>query len=265
VTVLKLYYREFGEQHPGTPLVLLHGLLGSLVNWQRIARSLGERYRVVVPDLRNHGRSPHDPDVSYPALAADVLELMDDQDMEQAVLVGHSMGGKTAMSLALEHPGRVERLVVVDIAPVTYGGRLAQLLDALLALPLDKLENRRHADELLARRVTDKAVRDHMLQNLQRTDEGWRWRNNLRALRDDLDVISSFPVYPQGKAYQGETLFMCGGKSSYIEPEHLPAIHSLFHHAVVIDVPEAGHWIYAEQPEAFLKVLREFLLSPRQN
>ena len=259
---MKLYYREFGDQHPGTPLVLLHGLLGSLVNWQRIARSLSERYRVIVPDLRNHGRSPHDPDVSYPAMAGDVLELMDDKDVEQAALVGHSMGGKTAMSLALEHPGRVERLVVVDIAPVTYEGRLAQLLDALLALPLDKLENRRHADELLARRVTDKAVRDHMLQNLQRTDEGWRWRNNLRALRDGLDSISAFPEYAQGVSYAGPVCFIKGELSDYIRPEHEGRIRQLFPRAEIIPIPGAGHWVYAEQPGIFLKKLEAQLSHP---
>ncbi len=259
---MKLYHRQFGQERGGRPLVLLHGLLGSLVNWQRIARRLGKEYRVLVPDLRNHGRSPHDPDVSYPALAGDVLELLDEQGLEQAVLVGHSMGGKTAMSLALGHPDRVERLAVVDIAPVTYGGRLALLLDALLGLPLDEIDNRRHADELLARRVTDKAVRDHMLQNLQRTDAGWRWRNNLRALRDGLDVISAFPAYPDGTTYSGRTLFIRGGRSSYIEPEHLPRIHQLFPEVEVVDVPGAGHWVHAEQPEAFLNVLQGFLPAP---
>ena len=259
---MKLYYREFGEQHSGTPLILLHGLLGSLVNWQRIARSLGEHHRVIVPDLRNHGRSPHDPDVSYPALAGDVLELMDAQGVEQAVLVGHSMGGKTAMSLALEHPGRVGRLVVVDIAPVTYEGRLAQLMDALLALPLDRLENRRHADELLARRVTDKAVRDHMLQNLQRADRGWRWRNNLRALRDGLDSISAFPEYPRGVKYRGPVCFIRGERSDYIRPEHEARIRQLFPRAKIVTIPGAGHWVYAEQPQIFLEKLEEQLPHP---
>jgi len=259
---VRLYFRQFGEQQEGVPLVLLHGLLGSLVNWQRIARQLGEEYPLIVPDLRNHGRSPHDPDVSYPAMAADVLQLMDELDMPQAVLVGHSMGGKTAMSLALEFPQRVQRLAVVDIAPVTYEGRLAQLLDALLDLPLQEIESRRHADELLAERVRDKAVRDHMLQNLQRTDNGWRWRNNLRALRDGLDVISAFPDYAQGRIYPGRTLFIRGAASSYVQDEYLPDIRRFFPMAEITDIPRAGHWVYAEQPEAFLKVLRGFLPTP---
>ncbi|HID44321.1 MAG TPA: alpha/beta fold hydrolase [Chromatiaceae bacterium] len=256
---MKLAYREFGQEQPGTPLILLHGLLGSLVNWQRIARHLGDRYRVVVPDLRNHGRSPHASDVRYEVMAADVLELMDDLGLHKPAVVGHSMGGKTAMVLALGHPGRVERLGVVDIAPVTYEGRLALLLDALLSLPLDKIDNRRHADELLAQRVMDKAVRDHMLQNLRRTEEGWRWRNNLRALREGLDIISAFPELPEGSTYTGKSLFIAGERSTYIESAHTASIRKLFPNAEMAQVAEAGHWIYAEQPEAFLRVLSHFL------
>jgi pimeloyl-ACP methyl ester carboxylesterase len=256
---VRLYFRRFGQDQEGIPLILLHGLLGSLVNWQRIARKLGEQYPVVVPDLRNHGRSPHDPDVSYPSMAEDVLQLMDEQSIGQAVLIGHSMGGKVAMSLALEHPQRVECLAVVDIAPVTYEGRLALLLDALLDLPLDEIENRRQADEWLAERVVGKAVRDHMLQNLQRTAEGWRWRNNLRALRNGLEVISAFPEYPAGTVYRGRSLFIRGGKSSYIEPEHLPCIRQLFPHAEITEIAGAGHWVYAEQPDFFLTTLQGFL------
>jgi len=252
---VKLYFRQFGEENTGVPVILLHGLLGSLVNWQRIARHLGERYRVIVPDLRNHGRSPHDPDVSYEAMASDVLELMDDLKISRATLVGHSMGGKTAMLLALQHGHRVERLAVVDIAPVTYRGRLAQLLDALLALPMDEIENRAHADALLAERVTDKAVRDHMLQNLQRTDAGWRWRNNLRALRDGLGIISAFPQIPEGVNYEKPACFIKGALSSYIESGHWVVIQRLFPKAGIAEVPGAGHWVYAEQPRVFLEKL----------
>ncbi len=229
-----------------------------MVNWQRIARHLGERYRVIVPDLRNHGRSPHDPDVSYEAMAIDVLELMDDLKISHAALVGHSMGGKTAMVLALQHAKRVERLAVVDIAPVTYRGRLAQLFDALLALPLEKIENRSHADALLAERVPDKAVRDHMLQNLQRTKHGWRWRNNLQALRDGLDVISSFPTY-ESKPYTGKCCFIKGEHSDYIDEQSLPRINALFPAAEFVEIPAAGHWVYAEQPQAFTEALENFL------
>jgi len=256
---MKLYHRQFGESRDAVPVLLLHGLLGSLVNWQKIARKLAQTRRVIVPDLRNHGRSPHDPDVSYEAMAADVLELLDELEVPRSVVIGHSMGGKTAMVLALQHPGCVERLGVVDIAPVTYSGRLAMLLDALLALPLEQITNRAHADELLAQSIADKAVRGHMLQNLQHGDHGWRWRNNLQALRDGLDVVSAFPELPEAAAYVGRTIFIRGENSNYIEPEHLPRIRQLFPTAEMTVVPGAGHWVYAEQPGAFLSVLEGFL------
>lgn len=255
---MKLHYREFGEARPGTPLILLHGLLGSLVNWQRIARRLEARHRVIVPDLRNHGRSPHHPDVSYPAMAGDVLELMDHLGVDRAALVGHSMGGKTAMWLALERPERVEKLVVVDIAPVTYSGRLGPLLDALLALPLDRIERRAEAGQWLKRRIPERTVRDYLLQNLVRTGKDWQWRTNLRALRDGLDLISSFPEVPGGVHYPGPVLFIHGSRSDYMKSEYLPRMKQLFPRMELVAL-EAGHWVYAEQPEAFLAALEAFL------
>lgn len=256
---MKLYFKEFGEDRAEPPVILLHGLLGSLVNWQRIARSLSATRRVIVPDLRNHGRSPHDHDVSYTAMADDVLELLDDLQLAEATLVGHSMGGKTAMVLALQHPRRVERLGVVDIAPVTYSGRLAALLDALLELPLEEIRNRADADAILAESVADKAVRDHMLQNLQRSDSGWRWRNNLQALRDGLDTVSGFPEKPSMQPYTGTSCFVKGEHSDYIETHSLPLIKTLFPLASLVKISAAGHWVYAEQPQAFLNLLEEFL------
>ena len=256
---MKLYYREFGAEQGGIPVLLLHGLLGSLVNWQRIARHLSEQYHVIVPDLRNHGRSPHADDVSYPALAGDVFELLDAQGIETAVVVGHSMGGKTAMLMALQQPKRIHKLGVVDIAPVTYFGTLGELMDALLELPLDQINNRREADAWLSSRITDKAVRDHMLQNLQRTDQGWRWRNNLKALRKGLDTISSFPWLNQPGPYTGDSLFLKGEYSNYIQPQHLSVLKQYFPNARLVEISGAGHWVYAEQPTRFLQALSDFL------
>ena len=255
---MKLHYRQFGEERPGTPLLLLHGLLGSLVNWQGIARKLAGRHPVIVPDLRNHGRSPQDPDVSYPAMAGDLLELMDDLEVAQVVPVGHSMGGKAAMWLALENPRRVEKLVVVDIAPVRYPGRLGPLLDALLELPLGQIGRRAEADQWLSRRIPEKAVRDYLLQNLVRTDSGWQWRSNLRALRDGLEIISDFPEPPPGARYPGPARFIHGSRSDYVKPEHRPRIEALFPRAELVPI-DAGHWVYAERPADFLAALEAFL------
>lgn len=254
---MKLYYREFGEDRSQPPIMLLHGLLGSLVNWQRIARKLAEQRWVIVPDLRNHGRSPHDSDVSYEAMTSDLLELMDDLAVEQVVPAGHSMGGKAAMWLALTHPQRIERLVVVDIAPVTYQGSLAGLLDALLALPLQRLEKRRQADAWLQQQVPESAIRDYLLQNLVRGEAGWQWRSNLRALRDGLELISAFPE-SSGARYLGPALFVHGAHSSYVKPEYLPRMKALFPGLQLVSL-DAGHWVYAEQPEQFLEALQGFL------
>ncbi len=255
---IKLHYREFGTENGGTPLLLLHGLLGSLVNWQTIARRLAQRHRVVVPDLRNHGRSPHHPDVSYPAMAGDVVALLDELEIPEAVPVGHSMGGKVAMWLALTRPERVARLVVVDIAPVRYEGSLGELMDAMLALPLERIERRAEADTLLAERVTHPAIRAYLLQNLVRTDAGWQWRTNLRALREGLERISDFPDPPAGARYEGPTLFIHGTRSDYVKPEYLPRMEQLFPNLTLVAL-EAGHWVYAEQPDAFIEAVERFL------
>ena len=255
---MKLHFRQFGEERTGIPLLLLHGLLGSLVNWQRIARRLAEHHRVIVPDLRNHGRSPHHPDVSYPAMAGDVLELLDDLGMDRAVPVGHSMGGKVAMWLALTQSHRVERLVVADIAPVRYQGGLGELMDAMLELPLDEIDKRAAADRWLKRRIPESAIRDYLLQNLVRTERGWRWRSNLRALRDGLELISGFPEVPPGVHYEGPTRFIHGHRSDYVKPVYLPVMERLFPNLELVTL-DAGHWVYAEQPERFVSAVEAFL------
>jgi pimeloyl-ACP methyl ester carboxylesterase len=168
------------------------------------------------------------------------------------------MGGKVAMWLALNHPGRVTRLVVADIAPVRYEGRLGVLLDALLALPLEWIEKRAEADALLARRIPDAAVRAYLLQNLVRSDSGWRWRSNLQALRDGLDLISGFPEVPPGVRYEGPALFIRGDRSDYVKAEYLPVMERLFPDLELVTL-EAGHWVYAEQPERFVSAVEAFL------
>ena len=175
---MELYYREYGsyrERHP--TLILLHGLLGSSSNWHSIARKLEANHHVIVPDLRNHGRSPHSDDVGYPSLAQDVADLMDEHGLDSAVLIGHSMGGKAAMWLALEQPERVAGLVVVDIAPVAYPNRFDAIYAALQAVDLNNLKQRDEADAILAGYLDGVALRQYLLQSLQQRDGVWSWRN----------------------------------------------------------------------------------------
>ncbi len=254
---VKLHYREYGNPITGKPaLVLLHGLFGSAINWHTIAKQLADEHHVVVPDLRNHGQSPHDDDVSYPSMAGDVLELLDELRIEQACLVGHSMGAKVAMCLALEHGERVAGLVSVDMAPVRYPDHFSEIFAALESLPLSDIEDRRQADELLADSLESPMLRGYLLQNLEKKDGRWRWRMNLPALSAGRQTLFDFPEC--GTQYLGPALFIYGGNSDYVKPEYSPAIHQYFPYARERAIAGAGHWVYAEQPDTFIDVLTGF-------
>ncbi|MCW8891629.1 MAG: alpha/beta fold hydrolase [Sedimenticola sp.] len=256
---MRLHYREFGsytDQHPS--LILLHGLLGSSSNWLTLAKGLASHFHVIVPDLRNHGRSPHDPDVSYPALARDIEQLIDEQGLDSALLIGHSMGGKTAMWLALEQPDSVTGLVVVDIAPVPYPNRFDQIYRALHAVEEARVGSRSEADALLARYLNEVGLRQFLLQNLQLVEGVWDWRMNLAGLTAGMSMIVDFPA-PKAAAYKGPTLFIYGGQSDYVKPQAHGTIQRLFPQAQLKSIPSAGHWVYAEQPKAFADLLMDFL------
>jgi len=257
---MQLHYREYGsysELHP--TLIFLHGLLGSSSNWHSLARSLADDFHVLVPDLRNHGRSPHDDDVGYPALAGDVAQLIEDQGLDSALLIGHSMGGKAAMWLALHQPQRVSGLVVVDIAPVPYENRFQPIYQALHAVDEADIGSRAEADRVLAQHLDDTALRQFLLQNLHMTRDGWRWRINLPALSRGMSQIVDFPLPQNPPRYQGPALFIYGQLSDYVAPESKSRILQLFPQARMSCIRDAGHWIYAEQPQAFASLLGTFL------
>ena len=256
-----LHFREYGQPvSTHTPLLLLHGLFGSAGNWHSIARSLeGERH-IVVPDLRNHGRSPHSDDASYPAMTEDVVGLMEQLGLERAAVIGHSMGGKLAMWLALTRPEKVDQLVIADIAPVRYPDRFSTLVAALRRLPLAQIHERSVADARLAADIPDAAVRGFLLQNLVRGPGGaWQWRINLAALEAGLAQIADFPTPGLGAQFLGKTLFLYGGRSDYVQPSHEHCIRQYFPYARLRAIAGAGHWLYAEQPAAFVEAVRGFL------
>ncbi|NCA88005.1 MAG: alpha/beta fold hydrolase [Gammaproteobacteria bacterium] len=260
---LPLHHRVHGD--PGDaapPILLIHGLFGSAMNWHgivgRLHRLLGASRRIIVPDLRNHGQSPHDPVFGYEAMAMDLAGLLDTLEIEHASLVGHSLGGKVAMWLALEHPERIAALVVVDIAPVTYPSRFRRLFAALRGLNLRTLASRREADMRLAADIPDPAMRGFLLQNLRHTQDGWTWRFNLTALADAMEGLRTFPD-PQGRRFHGRTVFINGADSDYVRPDQLPAIQALFPRAQMIAIPGAGHWVHADQPEAFAEAIARLL------
>jgi esterase len=258
MSALRLHHRYYGEGRPGAlPVLLIHGLFGSAANWHGIARRLAPERRVLVPDLRNHGESPWDARMDYQAMALDLIALFDQLGIERAHLVGHSMGGKAAMWLAIAAPERVGSLVVADIAPVTYPGRHGALLTALAALPLGEIKDRRAADLLLAQTIHSAAVRGYLLQNLvhdharEGGETGWRWRINLEVLARCMDQVLGFPS-PGGHTFPGPVLFIYGSRSDYVTGEALPRIRHLFPLARLRTIANAGHWVYADQPEAFV-------------
>ena len=243
------------------PVVILHGLFGAGRNWMSVARRLADRWHVVTPDLRNHGASPWTDTMSYAAMAADVIELVSALPTgEPCTLVGHSMGGKAAMIVALTRPDLVQRLVLVDVAPVAYPPVFGAYADAMAAAHLDGVQRRSEVDVQLAAAVPAAGVRSFLLQNLVLLPGGGaRWRMNLPVLARSMGDISGFPLVPRGVSYERSTRFVVGGQSHYVTPAALPEIGRLFPGARLIEVADAGHWVHAEQPLEFVTIMRDIL------
>ena len=244
----------------GRPLVILHGLFGSSDNWLSIGKALSEEFEVFLVDQRNHGQSFHSIEHNYEVLAQDLLAFLKDQGLENAdtkpILVGHSMGGKTAMTFALRHPDALEKLVVVDISPRGYNVHHDSILDGLKSINLSDIATRKEADDALAKSVPELGVRQFLLKNLARTGEGYEWKLNLNALEKNLERIVE---EVKGEPVAIPTLFMRGENSNYIRDTDKPYISELFPNSTVVTIHDAGHWVHAEQPEAFLETLKSFL------
>jgi pimeloyl-ACP methyl ester carboxylesterase len=267
--------RTIGEAGP--PVVFVHGLFGQGKNWTTVAKGLADRHRVTLLDLPNHGHSPWTDRVDYldmARLVADELEQLD----EPATLVGHSMGGKVAMQLALRRPELLRALVVVDVAPTAYpesGGRtddpdeeaspFAAYIAAMRAVDLDRLTTREDAEAALRSVVPSRMVRSFLLQSLVRegvgTAGGWRWRLNLEALARDLGHLRGFPEPPPGATFDGPVLWVAGANSTYVLPEDRARMDELFPATRLVRIKNAGHWVHSEQPEIFLETLRRFLAA----
>jgi len=256
VSTVPLAYDDSGA---GPPLVILHGLFGSARNWQGYAKALSSRHRVIAVDLRNHGRSPHDPRHDYAVMAADVGALLDQLNLQEVVLLGHSMGGKAAMTLALTTPARLARLIVVDIAPCAYADQHTAVIDAMLALPLADLQRRHQAETLLAAAVPERDIRLFLLQNLQMQPTGARWRLNLPALRAAMPaLIGALPVAAEAR-FEGPVHFIRGALSDRVRDEDLAASRHCFPQLQAHTVAAAGHWPHAEAPAAFTACLNQAL------
>lgn len=254
----ELSISEYGE---GEPLVVLHGLFGSKRNWATVAHRLAVGRRVITVDLRNHGESPWDDVHDYPAMAEDVARVIERHAGGHADVLGHSMGGKVAMVLALVHPNLVDRLVVVDIAPARSTATPIEFVKAMRALTLENFTSRLEVKEALADAIPDQAIRGFLTLNVAMGPAGLAWTVNLAALERNFEVILGFPEFPPGAAFTKPSLFIAGGKSAYLRPTHHAEIMRLFPHAVIDVIEGAGHWVHADAPEAFVASVDRFLTS----
>jgi esterase len=253
------------DRSSGHPrIAFCHGLFGQGRNWTTIGKAVSDDYAATLIDMPNHGRSAWTDTVDYRIVADQVGDFLRGQGgSDPWALVGHSMGGKIAMMIALRHPELVRRLCVVDIAPVDYRGKseFATYVRAMRAVDLGALQSRGDAEEQLRELVPDRTVRGFLLQNLRRGgDSGWHWQMNLPLLGDHLDQLSDWPD-PESSGYDGATLWVAGAESDYIRPEYAPAMKELFSQVRTVKIKGAGHWVHSQQPEIFTQVLRRFLSS----
>ncbi|MFK7978367.1 MAG: alpha/beta fold hydrolase [Saprospiraceae bacterium] len=252
---MELNYKSFGE---GYPIIILHGLFGTLDNWQTIAKKLAENYLVYIVDQRNHGRSPHDTRFDYEAMADDLQVFMESQWIYEAHIIGHSMGGKTAMQFALNYPDLVNQLIVVDIAPKAYEGGHQAIFEALFSLDLSSIKNRKQADAALLAQIPDFGVRQFLLKNLTNDKKGgYKWKMNLPVIYENYQQILA--TIKSEDIFDNPTLFIRGGQSNYIVAEDLKQIKSLFPTAALTTVAGANHWVHAAAPKELLALVTNFL------
>lgn len=251
---MKLNFRKVGE---GKPLVILHGLFGSADNWFSIARELDKEFTMYLVDQRNHGDSPHSSAWNYDLMVEDLKELLDDEGLDKAFLMGHSMGGKTVMNFALKYPERVEKLIVADIAPRYYPVHHESILEGLNSLDLKAINSRKEADDALAKYISEPGIRQFLLKSLGRDAEGFAWKINLPVITRNIEIVGE--ALPEGESYDGPTLFLAGANSHYIQQKDLPEILEFFPNYELEFVKNAGHWLHAEQPHAVVEEIRRFL------
>ncbi|MDX1684349.1 MAG: alpha/beta fold hydrolase [Saprospiraceae bacterium] len=251
-----LNHKIYGE---GQPVYIFHGLFGMLDNWYSFAKVLSEEFQVITADLRNHGRSFHDDDHSYQAMAEDIISLMDHLGHDQAVLMGHSMGGKAVAQLALDHPERVVGLIVVDILPIDYERGHDAVLEALNALDIDKTDSRSELKKDMTDLLGgDTGVANFLLKSLKRKDDkGFSWQFNLDVLTEKYDDIRRPPESED--TFEGATLFIKGGLSNYVGMSGWMDTTELFPNADLKEIDDAGHWVHVDQPDRLLEVVKDFI------
>ncbi|MBN2669812.1 MAG: alpha/beta fold hydrolase [Bacteroidales bacterium] len=266
---MQLFYRKIGEGNPA--LIILHGLYGASDNWMTIAKVWSEKFDVFAVDLRNHGQSPHSKIHTYQAMRDDVLELMDELNIKKAVIVGHSMGGKVAMRIAMDQPERINALVVVDIAPKNYTPEAddhtkkhLSIVQGMLSIPLQEFDKRETIDQWLMDYIKEPRTRQFIMKNLKRNkDNSFEWKLNIKVIADNLLGITG--GFSNQNIYRNITgfpvLFIKGALSTYILPSDKERIEEIFPASEMFIAPEAGHWVHAEQGEWLSETVLKFLTN----
>ncbi len=266
---MDLFFREVGGKE--REIVIIHGLYGASDNWLSIANGLKDKFKVFLPDLRNHGKSPHSDELTYELMVADIHKFIKNKTSGKVILMGHSMGGKVAMRFALEYPEMVDYLLVVDIAPRNYGpqsnfgeetNQHPEILKAMMDLDLSIAENRKDLDELWKEQFKSTQLRQFLLKNVQRGDDGkFQWQINVPVLQRELtEIMDGFSTLKETKTYKGSSVLVIRGeKSTYFLDEDTMALNTYFPGSQIVTIPNAGHWVHAEQPDLFLKTVLYFL------
>ncbi len=251
-----LHYKIFGKgKHT---LIILHGLFGSGDNWTTLAKKFAEDFQVIVVDLRNHGHSPHISGMSYTDMAFDVVSLMGHLNVDSAYVIGHSMGGKVAMNMAIQFPSRVSKLLVADIGPKFYPIQHQPIIDALLSVDFEFVKSRTEVEEMLTDAIPDLGTRQFLLKGLYwQESEKLGWRFNLKEIAQHIDEVGK--ALKKDSTYTGETLFLRGANSDYILNSDLQAIRLHFPKANLQTISNSGHWLHAENPEEFYEKSMGFL------
>lgn len=250
-----LNYKEYGE---GQPLLILHGFMGSLDNWHTLASNFGKKYHVFAIDQRNHGRSPHTDEHSIALMVEDLKQFIAQHHLSKVNLLGHSMGGKVVMQFALLYPELVQTVIIVDIAPKQYKRGHDDVFEAIFSVDLNLLESRKQAEEMMLPYVQDFGTRQFLLKNLDRKEDGkYAWKMNLRTLHMDYEEI--IKSIESDQPFLGKTLVIKGGKSRYILDSDRADFSHLFPNYSLETIDGAGHWVHAEAPAEFQKLVESFL------
>jgi esterase len=251
---MELAYKEFGQ---GKPLIILHGVFGSSGNWLTIGKKLAKSHHVFIPDQRNHGNSFHSDVFDYAAMSEDLLNFSKHHNIKKPVLIGHSMGGKTAMRFGANHPDLFDKMVVVDIGPKAYIMRHDLILNALNSIEPKSLNSLKEVDKQLEKHISDRRIRQFMLKNLKRKGHGYEWKINLPVITKNMDKLGE--GFEERVYTDKPVLFIRGGNSDYILDQDSISIVSLFPNSEIVTIPDAGHWVHAEKQEEFLNTVENFI------